>query len=473
MIRMYLSPIVVLVAMACCTAVSFGNEIASIVFESDSLAPAGTTDGWRFWDEGAPGQNLAQIGSTGRTFLTGTPGNDEALFVKLATPGVGNVNDLVGAVFSTSTPITIKATDRIYIVTETFSDISSFSDQTFKIDVRWGLAGDRAAYAGFDNTIGGSTFSVNDNYNTEPTGINQQGRVSMAGNGTGQVQDMKYIGNDVQFGASDNNPGTPAENFLDRSYIVKTIYRPDETGTVVTADMQGNGFDGTDIVTTYNRQALTGDTGQPVREYSGYPSLEIDRITVHFRRFIGAYDGPGGNPDEHANNHTDLTGLSSKADLVGDPATNPFWVVNNAADLQFAIKSLRIGIAQAADVNLDGVVDALDLAIVEANQGMFTATFFDGDLNDDGAVDDLDLAFFSAPAPGDFNGDGNVDGRDFLAWQRDPNVGSLADWQTHYGAGTLSNIAAIPEPSSIMFAVFGVVVAAAYRRGTSRNSFVA
>jgi hypothetical protein len=37
--------------------------------------------------------------------------------------------------------------------------------------------------------------------------------------------------------------------------------------------------------------------------------------------------------------------------------------------------------------------------------------------------------------PGDFDSDGDVDGRDFLTWQRDPSVGSLVDWQTGYADG--------------------------------------
>ena len=28
---------------------------------------------------------------------------------------------------------------------------------------------------------------------------------------------------------------------------------------------------------------------------------------------------------------------------------------------------------------------------------------------------------------------GDIDGDDFLAWQRDPSLGSLSDWQTSYG----------------------------------------
>jgi hypothetical protein len=35
--------------------------------------------------------------------------------------------------------------------------------------------------------------------------------------------------------------------------------------------------------------------------------------------------------------------------------------------------------------------------------------------------------------PGDFDEDGDVDGRDFLWWQRNTSIGALGDWQTNYG----------------------------------------
>ena len=54
--------------------------------------------------------------------------------------------------------------------------------------------------------------------------------------------------------------------------------------------------------------------------------------------------------------------------------------------------------------------------------------------------------------PGDFDSDVDVDGRDFLAWQSNPGVGSLADWQANNGTDSLvaANIA-VPEPASWMF----------------------
>lgn len=55
---------------------------------------------------------------------------------------------------------------------------------------------------------------------------------------------------------------------------------------------------------------------------------------------------------------------------------------------------------------------------------------------------------------GDFDNDGDVDGRDFLKWQRgespDPlSADDLAIWQEEYGTGGLVAVTAIPEPGAI------------------------
>lgn len=72
--------------------------------------------------------------------------------------------------------------------------------------------------------------------------------------------------------------------------------------------------------------------------------------------------------------------------------------------------------------------------------------------------------------PGDFDGDGDVDGRDLLVWQRgettpalDPAL--LTEWQTYYGTGGLAAIAAVPEPAAglLMLSIFAGMIT------TSRN----
>jgi hypothetical protein len=75
-------------------------------------------------------------------------------------------------------------------------------------------------------------------------------------------------------------------------------------------------------------------------------------------------------------------------------------------------------------------------------------------------------AFLLVPLSGDFDGDGDVDGRDFLAWQRgespDPlSAEDLALWQAEYGNGSsLRANVAVPEPSAAVLSVLGMVVAA-------------
>jgi T5SS/PEP-CTERM-associated repeat protein len=70
--------------------------------------------------------------------------------------------------------------------------------------------------------------------------------------------------------------------------------------------------------------------------------------------------------------------------------------------------------------------------------------------------------FLTVVSTGDFDLDGDVDGRDLLLWQRNPSIGDLADWQNNYGSGAtagLSNSVAVPEPTSLaLIATLGIVV---------------
>jgi hypothetical protein len=75
----------------------------------------------------------------------------------------------------------------------------------------------------------------------------------------------------------------------------------------------------------------------------------------------------------------------------------------------------------------------------------------------------------SIPNPGDFDGDGDVDGRDFLVWQRNPSVGDLADWQSNYGAGATAGLSSseVPEPAS--FALLGILMILTPNRRVMRS----
>ncbi len=76
----------------------------------------------------------------------------------------------------------------------------------------------------------------------------------------------------------------------------------------------------------------------------------------------------------------------------------------------------------------------------------------------------LEVIASSGGLEGDFDFDGDVDGADFLVWQRgespDPlSETDLNDWQTNYGSpGSLSEIStAVPEPATVLTLAIGML----------------
>jgi hypothetical protein len=95
---------------------------------------------------------------------------------------------------------------------------------------------------------------------------------------------------------------------------------------------------------------------------------------------------------------------------------------------------------------------------------------FDGDIvfddpnNPNGISDNgftlMTIARTALGTPGDFDGDDDVDGDDFLFWQRDPSVGDLADWEANYGfvpPPLSATSIAVPEPSTGMVLLIGML----------------
>ena len=87
-----------------------------------------------------------------------------------------------------------------------------------------------------------------------------------------------------------------------------------------------------------------------------------------------------------------------------------------------------------------------------------------------GSTDDLlflgNLEWSLVPLlPGDFDADGDVDGKDFLAWQRDPTVGEIADWRNSFSSTTgAATGAVVPEPSAAILLLLGAGVSGICRR---------
>lgn len=70
-----------------------------------------------------------------------------------------------------------------------------------------------------------------------------------------------------------------------------------------------------------------------------------------------------------------------------------------------------------------------------------------------GAISEGNVVYVTTGPDGDFDNDGDIDGADFLVWQRtDGSAAGLSAWQSSYGAGTLAAATAVPEPATWLLA---------------------
>ncbi len=78
---------------------------------------------------------------------------------------------------------------------------------------------------------------------------------------------------------------------------------------------------------------------------------------------------------------------------------------------------------------------------------------------------------------GDFDGDDDVDGNDFLLWQTggSPNgatAGDLGVWQSHFGeVASAPAVSAVPEPSTLLLLGCGMLGLAGRQRARSMRIF--
>jgi hypothetical protein len=165
----------------------------------------------------------------------------------------------------------------------------------------------------------------------------------------------------------------------------------------------------------------------------------------------------------------------------GTPVPNDHVDGNVFTQVQVDNLSLvRTFVIPTGDVNKDGVVTQADVSLaqlyLDGNGGETAAkrqddlwnapsapfrseilaslNLTDFDLDASEYFDAADVAAIAAlvvTGPGDFDGDGDVDGADFLGWQRtDPS--QIAVWESNFGAGSVAASSAIPEPTSWLMA---------------------
>lgn len=196
-------------------------------------------------------------------------------------------------------------------------------------------------------------------------------------------------------------------------------------------------------------------------EFANAPGLDFDGNS----RTLGIdprYTADG-EPAEKGNQPLDAPSLYSLGEFTLGPL---------AAGQTASLDSLNLAVMLNLAAYFEGEDQAGLVTLVLqqiSNSGGNAATFYSHEGDALLAPRLVVEAVVSTAAPtlsGDFDDDGDVDGADFLAWQRgDPpqggNAGELAEWQANYGATPATgSSAAVPEPTAgwLMMIVLGLYV---------------
>jgi DNA-binding beta-propeller fold protein YncE len=347
-----------------------------------------------------------------------------------------------------------------------------------------------------DGTFLNKVLTDNTNLN-QPTGIAisaDQTKLYVSSFQTAEVIRYDY---DVASGTATNGQVFATANLASPNAI---LFNHDGD-TIYVSNLGGTGVAQFNLDGSTAAPPINGVIGTPIGGGMGdifqYSGLEF---APDGALFVGGFQNfPAGNKGAIAKSDVDIstistfiepdTSLNGASGLLvhggdlyvsGMFASNiqRFDVATGTLDSSFLVSGLAF--PQQLILAPDGNGFLAGILGVVNGEGHIAHYDFDGELVGDGVfannVSESGVGFTEATAftyvmtnlPGDFNGDGDVDGRDFLAWQRgdSPNPLSatdLADWQTRYGQLTVSSAVAVPEPAAVVF-LLGLLLALGVER---------
>ena len=137
-----------------------------------------------------------------------------------------------------------------------------------------------------------------------------------------------------------------------------------------------------------------------------------------------------------------VAGSGSLAGTFSNAAGNAVYTEGSTVSATFGSTQYNWSISYSGNISWDDADNSDVSTILGAGNGVDVVL--------------IGLSSETVGIPGDFDGDSDVDGRDFLIWQRgnSPNPLSSTDlstWQTNYGNGPLvAAVSAVPEPASLV-----------------------
>ena len=377
---------------------------------------------------------------------------------------------------------------------------------------------DTGTYDGFDDGTG----SVNINTNMTDTLLGDPARQGGSGSWlSSQGWTMRFPGNEgvsaidatssLQYSDSKGNALKTAQGKIDYSGLADGVWtetwRPFDASTVVDPAYPA----GISIPSTGAEEIGGKNFGATASRPEGVPTLG-KQGTVIWWSFLSDRAGSDttGNNSVQLWNKRDAASAPGVADRTGgiffkDKGNDGgFWQGNTGAETSHPIGT-TVSLAGSGAATQAGVVFVVAKLDYSATSGSSTdgwaaiTTWINPDLdvepsaadgiasdgyipfnafyvnstgNGDQSIDELRLGttwadvapIAGAEAPGDFDSDGDVDGADFLAWQRGNATGgttaaNLTLWENNFGTSAAgASTGAVPEPTSIcLLGIAGVM----------------
>ena len=266
------------------------------------------------------------------------------------------------------------------------------------------------------------------------------------GDGSFTSHDVRYWADGLAINGSGNADRALGFTLVDQAYSELAVSGGDENffGTVLATDTEGS-------VSSYQAGDSRGDVTNstftnlpnfvPSNDFGVGADGIVDcyDITYVFSNFGNFADTADAVQAVEVDGAATTRVIDLSADMNGD-------LVVDLNDVKVLIQDILNTFS--GDVNLDGMVNQDDADIATANLGM-AGTWCTGDVNGDGIVDDVDVAIINGEAnlfcPADLTGDGAVDGADLanlLAVWNTGNIGADLNGDGIVNGADLANLLA-------------------------------
>jgi parallel beta-helix repeat protein len=307
----------------------------------------------------------------------------------------------------------------------------------------------------------------NESFNNFGNGIHMNGDFSLGGDG--MISDALVSGNKIYNNGLGGGSGINMDGVQDSRIENNLLYDNHASGISLYKIDGRFGSTGNVVINNTVHQANNGRWALNIQHDSSDNTV-LNNILITDHSFRGAID----ISDEALPGFTsDYNVMIGRLNVTIDEEEGIEQAYNFAQwQNAFNLDLNSIGVAPAGYAALFAnlAADNYQLSATSLARDSGTAVLaplfdFAGHLRPMGAGFDRGAYEYVVATPGDFDADGDVDGRDFLVWQRNPAVGDLADWQANYGIGMLSDLSIIPaaesaspvpEPASLVLALMGL-----------------